>query len=268
MNSRVTDPRRRWTLAHVLTPSVAERTRTKGYSYYVNGTVTITTTTTSMVAADVRGTRVYHVNLTREDGGFIGSCECPFFADRQDVCKHIWALVLAADAQGLLPPESPDAWLDVDAHPHPSGASSHAPAGTAPHRADPWERFLDGVLHQVATSESGSLIAPRYLSGELLYVIDRDVTLQGRGVAVTVLWRQRKKNGEWGRSQPAAVESCGDRAAVRRDRPGDPLHAGRCVGSVRHRLRHHLLSCIIPAARTDYRPRAVVARVEPAAVSS
>ena len=206
MNSRVTDPRRRWTLARVLTPSVAERTRAKGYSYYVTGTVTITTTTTSMVAADVRGTRVYHVNLTREDGGFIGSCECPFFADREDVCKHIWAVVLAADAQGLLPPESPDAWLDVDAHPHPSGASSHAAPGAAPRRADPWERFLDGVLHQVATSESGSLIAPRYLSGELLYVIDRDVTLQGGGVAVTVLWRQRKKNGEWGKPQPAAVD--------------------------------------------------------------
>ena len=50
------------------------------------------------------------------------------------------------------------------------------------------------------------LIAPRYLSGELLYVIDRDVTLQGDGVAVTVLWRQRKKNGEWGKPQPAAVD--------------------------------------------------------------
>ena len=237
MNSRVTDPRRRWTLAHVLSPSVAERTRAKGYSYYVTGTVTITTTTTSMVAADVRGTRVYHVSLTREDGGFIGSCECPFFADRQDICKHIWALVLAADAQGLLPPESPDAWLDVDAHPL---RREHASPGTGGRGSAP-EPIRGSASWTVCSTRwpqvnQDSLIAPRYLSGELLYVIDRDVTLQGGGVAVTVLWRQRKKNGEWGKPQPAAVDPAEIELLSGRDGPRDPLHADRRVGSVCRRL--------------------------------
>ena len=206
MSSRVVDPRRRWTLARVLSPSVTERTRAKGYSYYVTGTVTITTTTTKLVTASVRGTRVYHVSLARENGGFLGSCDCPFFADRYDICKHIWAVVLAADAQGLLPPEGPDAWLDVDVHILPPGGSPPSVTdAAAPRRPDPWERFLDGVLHQVAATESASVVVPRYVAGELLYVIDRDVTLQGDGVALTVLWRQRKKNGDWGKPQPAAV---------------------------------------------------------------
>jgi superfamily II DNA or RNA helicase len=70
---------------------------------------------------------------------------------------------------------------------------------------DPWERFLDGVLEQSAAGESARPL-PRYTNGELLYVIDRALTLQGHGVAVQVQWRQRKKNGEWGRPQPAAFE--------------------------------------------------------------
>ena len=206
MSSRVVDPRRRWTLARVLSPSVTERTRAKGYSYYVTGTVTITNTTTELVTARVRGTRLYHVVLAREDGGFVGSCECPFFVDRHDICKHIWAVVLAADAEGLLPPDGPDGFLDVAAHVlEPAGSPLGFAAGTTPRHPDPWERFLDGVLHQVAASERSTAAVPRHIAGELLYVIDRDLTLLGDGVAVTVLSRQRKKNGEWGKPQPAPV---------------------------------------------------------------
>ena len=207
MSPRPTDPRRRWTLSRVLAPYVTERTRAKGYSYFVTGTVTIINSTTEVVTANVRGTRIYHVTIAREDAGYTGRCECPFFADREDICKHIWAAVLAADAQGLLPPESPDAWLDVD--PDSAGFELSRAPGAVPGPAtvpDPWERFLDGVLHQVAAGDSGTPLT-RYANGELLYVIDRELTLQGHGVAVTVLWRQRKKNGEWGKPQPAAFSA-------------------------------------------------------------
>ncbi|MBA2306227.1 MAG: DEAD/DEAH box helicase [Acidobacteria bacterium] len=191
------------TLTRVLTPYVTERTRAKGYSYFVTGTVTIINATTELVTANVRGTRLYHVTLAREDAGFTGLCECPFFADRLDICKHIWAVALAADGEGLLPPEGPDAWLDVAAEiarPQPATGQT---AGDAPRTADPWERFLDGVLHQVAAGDS-VIPVTRYVNGELLYVIDKELTLQGHGIAVTVLWRQRKKNGDWGKPQPAA----------------------------------------------------------------
>ena len=199
MSPRASDPRRRWTLARVLAPYVTERTRAKGYSYFVTGTVTIINTTTELLTANVRGTRLYHVTVAREDAGFTAVCECPYFADRVDICKHIWATVLAADAEGLLPPEGPDAWLDVGAVP---AADEVALGRTHYEPPAPWEQFLDGVLHQV-TSADWTTPASRYHKGELLYVIDRDLTLQGHGVAVTALWRQRKKNGEWGKPQPA-----------------------------------------------------------------
>jgi superfamily II DNA or RNA helicase len=205
MASRVPDSQRRWPLPRVLAPFVTERTRAKGHSYFVTGTVSILDASTDFVSANVRGTRVYHVNLVREDAGYTGACECPFFLDRHDICKHIWAVVLAADAEGLVPADGPDAWLDVS--PEPAVAAPHAvrTVGEPRRLPDPWERFLDGVLQQVATGESSRPL-PRYANGELLYVIDRALTLQGHGVAVQVHWRQRKKNGEWGRPQPAAFE--------------------------------------------------------------
>ena len=203
MSPRASDPRRRWTLAHVLAQFVSERTRAKGYSYFITGTVKIVHTGPETISAEVRGTATYIVDLVREDDGFVARCECPFFLDRHDVCKHIWAVVLTADAQGLLPPDGPDAWLDVMS---PLDAPGRQPADrpVTAHQVDTWERFLDGVLQQIAADDS-TKPATRYVSGELLYVIDRDLTLQGHGVAVTVLWRQRKKNGEWGKPQPAGL---------------------------------------------------------------
>jgi superfamily II DNA or RNA helicase len=203
VSPRASDPRRRWTLAHVLAPYVSERTRTKGYSYHVTGTVKILDATGETISAEVRGTDTYAVDIVREAEGFVSRCECPFFLDRHDVCKHIWAVVLTADAQGLLPPDGPDSWLDVMSdHESRELESWHQPARS--HSFDAWERFLDGVLQQTAAADAAQPVS-RYVTGELLYVIDRDLTLQGHGVAVTVLWRQRKKNGEWGKPQPAGL---------------------------------------------------------------
>jgi superfamily II DNA or RNA helicase len=203
MSPRETDPRRRWTLDTVLARFVSERTRTKGYRYFNAGAVTILDASPEALGAEVTGTDVYAVDIVREDEGFVARCECPFFLDRYDICKHIWAVVLAADAEGLLPPDGPDAWLDVmDEHDRHQLRRSK-PTLTS-RRFDAWERFLDGVLQQAASDEAPRAVG-RYHSGELLYVIDRDLTLQGRGIAVTVLHRQRKKNGEWGKPQPAGL---------------------------------------------------------------
>jgi superfamily II DNA or RNA helicase len=202
VSPRATDPRRRWTLARVLDPYVTASVRSKGYGYYAAGAVTVVSATTEAVRASVRGTLPYDVEVLREGDGYIAVCTCPYYSDRADICKHIWATILAADAEGLLPPDGPEAWLDVD----DTAIAGGAPTTVAPARArtvEAWERFLDGVLQQ--TANHGPAPLSRYTTGELLYVVDRDLTLQGLGVSITVLWRQRKKNGEWGKPQPAAI---------------------------------------------------------------
>ena len=54
------------------------------------------------VDALVQGTHEYDVFLTVEGTQLVACCTCPFFEDRFEPCKHIWAVVDAAVARGHL----------------------------------------------------------------------------------------------------------------------------------------------------------------------
>ena len=89
-------------LAEALARDVSERTRTRGNRYFLGGAVRAIEGSGSEAVATVRGSEWYRVRLSRDGDAFLASCQCPYFADRQDFCKHIWAVVLAADAEGFL----------------------------------------------------------------------------------------------------------------------------------------------------------------------
>ncbi len=190
-------------LAEALARDVSERTRTRGNRYFLGGAVRAIEGSGSEVVATVRGSEWYRVRLSRDGDTFFASCQCPYFADRQDFCKHIWAVVLAADAEGLLldEPITDEACLE----PLPDAAAATrrtGPGASAPPR-EAWQRFLQSVQER-----SGSPTLPyisRYSQGELLYVIDRQSARGELVPTVQVHWRTRKKNGEWGRPQPAAL---------------------------------------------------------------
>ncbi len=195
-------------LVEALARDVSERTRTKGNRYFLGGAVRAIEGSDSEVVATVRGSEWYRVRLSREGDGFFASCQCPYFTDRQDFCKHIWAVVLAADAEGLLlaDPVTEDAYLEPrfeddrgTARPTTTSATT-ALVGPRPHEA--WQRFLQSV--QQRASAPTQAYTSRYAQGELLYVFERqpDVELVP---TVQVHWRTRKKNGDWGKPQPAAL---------------------------------------------------------------
>jgi uncharacterized Zn finger protein len=54
-----------------------------------------------VLRATVQGTREYDVTVTDDDGLTV-SCTCEYAAELI-VCKHSWAVLLEADAQGVLP---------------------------------------------------------------------------------------------------------------------------------------------------------------------
>src|SRR5688500_19722560 len=97
-------------LIKALTPHVSSRTRAKGVDYFRSGAVIDIAGGEWTAHAVVRGTRDYRVDLLRESGTdrFTASCECPYYADRAEICKHIWAAILEAEARGLLAGDSPD----------------------------------------------------------------------------------------------------------------------------------------------------------------
>src|SRR4051812_7069667 len=195
-------------LIKALTPHVSSRTRAKGLNYFRTGAVIEMAGGEWTAHAVVRGTRDYRVELMRESGTdrFTASCECPYYADRAEICKHIWAALLEADQRGLLAgdgPVLPSATIEPEYQPvHEAGrpAALLIP-GAKPGKPPAWERFLAELQQDVAAVER-ALPAPRFSNGEIAYAINVRETLGGRGTVINVLFRQRRKNGAWTKPKP------------------------------------------------------------------
>jgi superfamily II DNA or RNA helicase len=85
-------------LAHYFDAGV----RSRGETYLSRGRVRVLRASGDEVEANVRGSSgVYDVSLDFADGVLDTYCECPYF-DSAGLCKHIWAVILAAEARGHL----------------------------------------------------------------------------------------------------------------------------------------------------------------------
>lgn len=190
-------------LTTTLAPHVHARTRAKGLDYFRAGGVIEMSGGEWTAHAIVRGTRDYRVELLRESGTdrFTASCECPFYADRGEICKHIWASLLEAERRGLLKGDGeplPTAALEPEYRPTfdaPRVGTILTP-GRPPAKPPAWERFLHELQQDLAAGDR-SVPVPRFSNGEIVYAIDVRETLAGRGTVVNVLFRQRRRNGTW-----------------------------------------------------------------------
>jgi superfamily II DNA or RNA helicase len=192
------------TLAEALAPDVAERTRVKGNRYFLGGAVRGIEGTDTDVVATVRGSALYSVRLHRDGDAFTATCQCPYFTDRRDLCKHIWAVVLAADAEGFLLGDAlltEEAYLHIGSDPKRTVDPAPPERHQLPHER--WEQFLRSV--QQRASAQTRPYDSRLSQGEILYVINQSATQADVVPTVQVQHRIRKKNGEWGKPAPAAL---------------------------------------------------------------
>jgi len=196
-----------------LSSLVTLRTRVKGGDYFRSGGVIDIAGGEWSAHAIVRGTRDYRVDLRRESGTdrFTASCECPYYADRGEICKHIWAALLEADTRGLLGGDGailPGATLEPEYRPDPDGlpvaTTAHGSSAKPAAKTPAWERFLNEVQQDAAAAERARP-APRFSNGQIVYTIDVRDTLNGYGTVINVLFRQRRKNGTWSKPRPATV---------------------------------------------------------------
>jgi superfamily II DNA or RNA helicase len=197
-----------------LAASVSPRTRAKGAHYFSSGRVLDISGAEWVANAVVRGTRDYRVDLVRDRQRFTGACECPYYADRAEICKHIWAALLEAEERGLLAGDGPagdDAVLEPEYRPSAAeireqAEVSYSGAGARAAVAKPpaWQRFLRELQQDVAAAE-GAVPLPRFSNGEIVYAIDVRETLAGRGTVVGVFFRQRRKNGAWTKPKPVGI---------------------------------------------------------------
>ena len=61
----------------------------------------ITAGAADYVRADVTGSRKYKVDVRIDGDEVVVDCDCPYFQGKE-ICKHVWATLLAAESIGYL----------------------------------------------------------------------------------------------------------------------------------------------------------------------
>src|SRR5687768_17533938 len=85
-------------------PDFFDDVKSRGREYFRRRAVRILQVSPQAVTATVQGTDAYGVLVKwAPQEGPEYECTCPFFQDRGEGCKHIWATILQANAEGVLP---------------------------------------------------------------------------------------------------------------------------------------------------------------------
>ncbi|HUQ81263.1 MAG TPA: SNF2-related protein, partial [Gemmatimonadaceae bacterium] len=160
-------------------------TRDRGRQYYHRGVVRIQSVDENGITATVRGAETYQVNLAQTaTEQLTHTCSCPAWGN-YGVCKHVWATLLAADAQRL---------LRFDGLPR---TRSRGPGAVKPPDLS-WKRRLRRIKDRVPPPDA---LAPDWrfpADRRIVYVVDLAATRQyQRGLVVDLATQRRAPNGEW-----------------------------------------------------------------------
>ncbi|HYR29070.1 MAG TPA: SNF2-related protein, partial [Thermoanaerobaculia bacterium] len=201
---------------------VSSKVRQRAAPYAYGGAVTLEKRSTldEPIVATVLGTSLYSVVLRYDDRALFGSCSCPYFLDRFEICKHIWATLLTCSAEkvafpgrvdDLLPDDqADDDSFEDDGDLQSDGADEdpeddeELPRGriipirrawTQPSR---WRTQIDTIRHAAEPLGSQEPVPP-----EITWVLDPEPT--GVNLVVDITSRTLKTNGEPGKPQPLRI---------------------------------------------------------------
>ena len=139
----------------------------------------------------MRGSRSYAVRMAHTGDRFGLACDCLFFVDKGEYCKHMWAAILAADEQGYLS----DASAALD-RPQEQAMPTPAPA---------WKAQLNRIALSAAP---GKTEETHWVAGsEIVYLVDIARTRASGNVVLTIGRRDPKKaNGRPNTPKPYLID--------------------------------------------------------------
>lgn len=216
--------------------------RSRGNEYFRSGSVRIKHGSDWEFEGRVRGSENYQVTLSRSDNILYVKCTCPYF-ETDGACKHLWAAVLAADGRQYLKgngdssslvlieeeddnedddfyddeelslddDDDDDDWDDDDDDEEdliaafPVLASRDREGAPVKGKLLSWKEQL-AALGRGARTELPTASELWPANRELLYVIDVPATMTGNGLILEVNYRDRKKDGEWGKPKSQRLQ--------------------------------------------------------------
>ncbi len=254
-------------LASVLSSDFDSDVRARGASYYRLGAVRIKRGNATEVSAGVRGSRVYDVDIAWDGRRLTLFCDCPYF-ETAGACKHLWATILAADAQNYFTaitrlgprdihyeeaPDEDDPEEEAPYYappPRPTQAFQPAPQIVPP----AWQLRLNEIV------PAGSLAHIAWpAQRELLYIVDAAASAVRGALVVEVKTREPKLKGGW---KKPAVPQITRTALASLPNPADRHILGLLTGTAMNsdwmsysayesigagfRLRHPFASTVMP----------------------
>jgi hypothetical protein len=190
------------------------RTCSRGQAYFASGAVRKLSGDAWSVEARVQGSRLYEVDIFRFEDSFESSCTCPYYEGSADICKHIWATLLAAEKTGYLKGDEDEARFQNGEDSAEILAGKRSVPGTRQEVSQPpdWRRQLERLAGAVREVPGGSA---RRQERQLLYLVQVRETLARQKLTVYVAHRDRRKDGSWGkvkrqRIRPAEISSLPD----------------------------------------------------------
>jgi superfamily II DNA or RNA helicase len=247
-------------LSH-LTPYVEPAVQQRGQRYADQHRVSVRHASDTELVAEVYGSIRYTTALRISRGHLMVACTCPYYEDRATPCKHLWATALAADEARALGAARGERTLRLQPEPSPDDVvdgGAELPANRNGDRPPPsrWRHELEKLAEDLTFAEQ-QRAQDAVRERQLIYVLDGDVTLEGRGLAVEVLSRDRKADGGWG--APRARRISAAQVASLRD-PADQQIMATLLGATagttpfygsesqtRFRLFHPLDRTLLPA---------------------
>lgn len=222
--------------------------RERGTEYFAQGAVELEVVSDAHVRATVLGTEPYTVELRRHSSQAVAlSCSCPYYQRSAGPCKHLWAVLLAAEKDGRFVPGRAGRamrWgdvLDGSGNPDPGeddlddadlddddddadfddgydAKERHRTAWPPSRRNLPTPRVATAprpVVHKERWAEALAYVTHAHArpeaswpqEREIVYVVDPAATMQQQGVAVGVSWRQRTVKGGWTLLKPLKLQS-------------------------------------------------------------
>ncbi|MEJ7609085.1 MAG: SWIM zinc finger family protein [Bryobacteraceae bacterium] len=178
-------------LSKSLSPDVSQTVQHRGRSYFHGGRVRIEKGSDTEVQAQVRGSSFYRVLLKVSDDGVDLTCTCPFAEG--ELCKHIWATVLAAENRGYLSSVVNLPPLLVSGLTFRRNCRSPRPG-----------RNISGVADEQKRLTTDRTVWPE--RRQILYVINLQAAVATGRISLNLVTRERKASGQgWNSSKDLKV---------------------------------------------------------------
>lgn len=209
-------------LTTLLEPKFRGDIRYRGAAYIKAERVAIMSVTVDHVSAVVRDGVGFETRLDRSNGELQMSCTCCSEGRMLVHCKHLWATLLAVDAEGLIggtvkpghiPPfavePSPldsfnmdwDADWDDDIDLGSTKTKRRSPKAPEAAQSHPeWALKLKTVSE--AMQAGGNLVGATSRDREIFYEIDVAASEANSRIIIQTSQRERRSNGRWGKLKP------------------------------------------------------------------